>query len=666
MLFNDPALQALKQKFDNEKVKKEGFVKSTDKGYGFLETQDKESYFITPNDMRSLMHGDKISAIIETDSKSKKSHAVPEKVIEPVLKRFVARASFNQGRFFVNVDSPTIKNFIICDDKRTDKSQKIEQGDWLICTLESHALEKKTFKCNCIEYITNANDPKAPWSVSLRRLDLPLKEPDAVDDLIFNPLEADRVDLTHLPFVTIDSEKTKDMDDALYIERDGDGYILYVAIADPTAYIKEDSVLDKESATRAFSIYLPGRDIPMLPRILSEDLCSLKENEQRATIVSKIYINADGSIDTDKSQFMLAKIQSHAKLAYNLVSDFIEKNDTSVFNPSALIKDLLNVFVDFTKARDNFRHTHSAPFKNRPDYDFVLTDDGALDHIEVNFRRIANQIVEEAMISANIVAGTMLAKNLGTGIFNTHAGLDMSLKKEILELLEQEGVEGFTLDELQTIEGFSALRRYAIDHNNEYLDSRIRRLQQYSQITNKPGAHYALGVDYYATWTSPIRKFGDMINHRLIKSLLLKSEHPKMPDDATLTSMNLARRQNRMAERDVKDWLYVDYLYKDFKEGTIFKAEVLDIMRSGVRATLIDNGAFIFIPASTFSKEKDALEFKGTTGQIMANGEVALKLGDIIDIKIIDINKGTRSIVGAPTVGLKGVILPDLKKNGRR
>ena len=664
MLLDDPALRALKQKFDSEKVKKEGIVKSTDRGFGFLETSDRESFFITPNNMRSLMHGDKISAVIETDDKGK-SQAVPEKLVEPVLKRFVGRASFNQGKMYVTVDSPTIKNFIVCEDKRKNKNQKIEHGDWLICSLTSHAMEKKGFKAIVKEFITTADDPKAPWTVSLRRLDLPLYAPESDKEFTFNANELEREDLTALPFVTIDSEKTLDMDDALYIQKDGDNFILYVAIADPTAYIAEDSELDKESARRAFSIYLPGRDIPMLPRALSEDLCSLKYNEVRAAIVAKIPVTADGTIECEKTVFSLANIKSQGKLIYNYVSDYIENGDSSRFNPDPTIKAVLDSLIEFTKARDSYRSTHCATFKNRPDYDFVLTEDGALDHIEVNTRRIANQIVEESMITANIAAGTILAQTLGSGIFNIHKGFDFSYKKEIAELLEQEHVPDLTLQDLETIEGFSALRRFAMEHNNNYLDGRIRRLQEYSQISNKPGPHFALGTQFYATWTSPIRKYGDMINHRLIKSILLKSEHPKMPDENTLSSMNMARRLNRSAERDVKDWLYVDYLYNDFKNGTAFKAEVIDIMRSGVRATLIDNGAFIFIPASTFATAKDDVEFKSAIGVITAHGNVALKLGDTIDIKIIDINKATRSIVGAPLVGLQGVVLPDPTQNGR-
>ena len=142
--------------------------------------------------------------MIETDDKGK-SQAVPEKLVEPVLKRFVGRASFNQGKMYVTVDSPTIKNFIVCEDKRKNKNQKIEHGDWLICSLTSHAMEKKGFKAIVKEFITTADDPKAPWTVSLRRLDLPLYAPESDKEFTFNANELEVS--TASPFVTIDSEK---------------------------------------------------------------------------------------------------------------------------------------------------------------------------------------------------------------------------------------------------------------------------------------------------------------------------------------------------------------------------------------------------------------------------------------------------------------------------
>ena len=167
------------------------------------------------------------------------------------------------------------------------------------------------------ELICRQDDLKAPWSVSLRRYDLPLTEP---CDQEFSFLESayDRCDLTNLDFVTIDSEHTEDMDDALYIEKNEQGFVLYVAIADPTGYISEDSELNTKAANRAFSIYLPGRDIPMLPRVLSDDLCSLREGKSRPTIVGAIHCDLDGKIDFSATKFMLANIVSR-------VSSFITR-----------------------------------------------------------------------------------------------------------------------------------------------------------------------------------------------------------------------------------------------------------------------------------------------------------------------------------------------------
>ena len=658
MLFDDPALRQLKQKFNQEKIRKEGTVRSTDRGFGFLEASDKESYFITPNNMRSVMHGDRISAVIESDDKGKQQ-AVPEKVITPVLSRFVGRVKLNKNKIQVIPDLPNVSLPIFTVDKRQDQSIALKNGDWVICNLVKHALKDGNFKAELIERITDAKDPKVPWTVVLRGLDLPL-EPPSFHEFVNNEADLLREDLTAIPFVTIDSAKTKDMDDALYIEKNSDNsFKLYVAIADPTAYISEDSPLNKIAASRAFSIYLPGRDIPMLPRELSDDLCSLKENEERQALVGIIPILSDGTVDSLNTEFKLAKIKSHGKLVYNYVSDFLEKGSSDNFAPSDEIKDILNKFVEFTKLRDNYRSTHAASFKNRPDYDFVLTEDGALDHIEVNYRRIANQIVEEAMISANIAAGDILAAKFNSGVFNSHKGFDLSATNEILSLLESEGFKGADAQNLNDMQEFSSIRRYANEMESGYLDARIRKLQEYSQISITPAPHFALGVNNYATWTSPIRKYGDMVNHRLLKALILHSEHPTLPDDATLQTMNQARRINRMAERDVKDWLYVDYLEGDIAKKTEFTGEIFDVVRGGLRVSLKENGAMIFIPVSLIADIKSDVDFDGQNGIVFVSGKPAWRLSDEIKVRILAVNKETRSIVGAPTVGLPGVVLPN-------
>ena len=654
MLFDDPALRQLKNTFEKEKVRKEGYIKTTDRAFGFLEV-DRDSYFIAPNDMKNVVNGDKVVAIIEKDGD--KSKAIPEKLVEAYLTRFVAKVLFISGKLFIIPDHPNINIKIAADDRRKDQSVKLNNGDWVICNLKAHALQKKEFRATLDELICKNDDPKTPWLVSLRKYDLPTHEPED-SEFEFKEKDLPREDMTAIPFVTIDSEHTEDMDDALYIEENEESYKLYVAIADPTGYIEQNTPENESASHRAFSIYLPGRDIPMLPRILSQNLCSLRENELRPALVGIMTVAKDGTLLAERTEFKLANIKSHGKLAYNKVSDFFEKVEGADYVPTDEIREILEKLIRFTECRDKYRATHAATFKNKPDYDFVLKEDGSLDHIEVNFRRIANRIVEESMIVANIAAGNFLAQKLNSGIFNLHKGFDMQKKKDLIELLKKENCP-FNEEKLGELEEYNAIRRFAIENNNDYLDSRIRKLQEFSEISIKPGPHYALGVYNYATWTSPIRKYGDMVNHRLLKSMIEHKEQITMPDENLLKIMNEARRTNRMAERDVKDWLYVEFLEPEIEKKTRFEASIFEVSRGGFKAILEANGAMVFVPFSMMSDDKDALTLLGDTGEIYVNQNLVYRLGDKIALKVVEINKKTRSIIAAPCESVGGLMLPD-------
>lgn len=663
MLFDNPALQTLKQGFNAEKVKKEGIVRGTERGFGFLEVAgDKNSYFIAPQSMKNVLSGDRIVAVITEDKEKNKFQATPESLIETSLKdKFVGRICFVNNKLNIVADNPSLKQTFIADDHRPQRTHKLIEGDWVQCVLNKHALSDGSFRVTIVDDIADRNDPKTPWIVSLRSLNLPLEAPASQEEYPFLEENLPREDLTHLPFVTIDSEKTEDMDDALYIEKVEDGYDLYIAIADPTGYIDEKSDLNEEASKRAFSIYLPGRNIPMLPRKMSDDLCSLREGENRPALVGIIHILPDGDIATEDIVFKLATIKSHGKLIYNYVSDYLENGDTSNFNPNETIQGVLRDLVEMTKLRDHYRSTVTASFRARPDYEFVLSEDGSLDHIEVNHRRIANQIVEESMIAANVACGDFLAEHLNTGIFNSHAGFTLETIDDVVELLHNNGFD-ITAKELETIPGFCAARRFANSLPSTYLDNMLRRFQEYSQMTINPAPHYALGVENYATWTSPIRKYGDMINHRLIKFVICEQEHPTMPDDTLLTIMNQARRTNRLAERLVREWLYIDYLADDLTKGTVFNAEVFDIVRGGIRVSLLENGASVFIPMSLFSAERDKLEFSLTSGEVLYNDEPVLRLGDSIDVRLVNIDRENRSIIGTPVSLPADLPLPNIEE----
>ena len=620
---------------------KEGFVKATEKTFGFLEVDTRESYFIAPPYMKKLLPGDKILARITEIAG--RSQACPVELIEPSLTRFVGKVSLANGRISVIPDRPSFKNYMRAKNHVTGRILK--DGDWVVANLTEHAMNSRngehTIEIN--EYITAGNDPEAPWWVVLKETDLPNSAPEDSIDYVFHDADIKRKDYTNIPFVTIDSAKTKDMDDAVYVKKDDSGYLLYVAIADPTGYISENDALNEEAARRSFSIYLPGRDIPMLPRTLSENLCSLWNDEIRHALVGVFRINADGSLGDDIT-FELADIRSRGKLAYDDVSDYLEGKETD-FKPSSEISEVLRLLEGFQNIRCEFRSTHASVFKDRPDYDFILDEKGALMEIKPSFRRIANKIIEEAMIAANACAGTFLAKNCGTAIFNVHPGFDAEKIKEIEALLKDTEAPVKEAEQLLTMDGFSTLKRWLDTEENVYLDARLRKFYSYASMSLTPGPHFGMGLDYYATWTSPIRKYGDMINHRLIKYCILKSAHPVVPDENVLSSMNVAKKQNRMAERGVKDWLYVEYLRQFIDKKTEFQGEIFDISRGGIRVRIYENGASAFIPSSVICDDRLRVDGDSQTGRFYIDKKKVFELGQFIAVRVKEVNADTRSVI---------------------
>ncbi len=647
MYFDNAVLQQLKTSRKNNKESKEikeikeGIVRANDKGFGFLEVDNKESFFIIPNNMKKLLSGDMIEA--EIIVQNGRTQAVPLKLITPALTRFVGRVTYVNNKLYITPDIPTIKFDIRAKSALKTKGQRLASGDWVVAHLSEHAMNNGEHIADITEVITTAKDPKIPWLVSLAALELPHEPPCSAEPFTYHDEELPHTDLTALPFVTIDSAKTKDMDDALCIEPNGDGWKLLVAIADPTGYITEDNQLDQAAAKRAFSIYLPGKDIPMLPRELSDDLCSLKEGEVRNTLVGTIFINSDGSI-ADEAKFELAQIKSQGKLIYDKVSDLLEGQATD-FAPNEVVLQQIKMLEQFCLARSDYRSKHANIFKEHPEYEFVLDDNGALQEIKLVTRRIANRIVEEAMIVANTCAGKFLAQHYNTGIFNSHLGFDEEKLNDVIDLLKTYNCPYLDPNKIKTMEGFNELKRWTNQLDDEYLDLRLRKLQAYALITTQPMPHYGLGLDYYATWTSPIRKYGDMINHRLIKAYLAKLQHPKMPNDDTIESMNQAKKINRIAERKVRDWLYVDYLFPAMKAKTVFEGQIIDIGRGGLRITLLENGAMGFMPCSFMCEDRKAIDNDVNNGIIKVHGIEQYRLGQTIKVTIQDINAQTRSIV---------------------
>ncbi|MEK0168951.1 exoribonuclease II [Pseudescherichia vulneris] len=642
MFQDNPLLAQLKQQLHSQTPRAEGVVKGTEKGFGFLEVDGQKSYFIPPPQMKKVMHGDRVIAVIHSD-KDRES-AEPEELVEQFLSRFVGKVHRKDDRLSIVPDHPLLKEAIPCRAMR-GVEHDFKEGDWAVAEMRRHPLKgDRGFYAELTQFITFGDDHFVPWWVTLARHNLEKEAPNGVaTDMLDEGLE--RVDLTALDFVTIDSASTEDMDDALFVETLADDKLqLTVAIADPTAWIAEGSKLDDSAKVRAFTNYLPGFNIPMLPRELSDDLCSLRPQEVRPVLACRMIIAADGTIEEDIT-FFAATIESKAKLVYDEVSDWLEGN-AGWQPPSEAIANQIRLLHRVCLSRSEWRTQHALVFKDRPDYRFVLGEKGEVLDIVAEPRRIANRIVEESMISANICAARVLRAKLGFGIYNIHLGIDPANGEALAALLKTHGMH-VDAEEVLTLEGFCKLRRELDAQPSGFLDSRIRRFQSFAEISTEPGPHFGLGLDAYATWTSPIRKYGDMINHRLLKAIIKNETIARPQDDATV-QMAERRRLNRMAERDVGDWLYARFLKDKAGTDTRFAAEIIDISRGGMRVRLVDNGAVAFIPAPFLHAVRDEMVCSQESGTVTIKGETVYKVSDVIDVTIAEVRMETRSVIARP------------------
>ncbi|WP_343188853.1 exoribonuclease II [Buchnera aphidicola (Neophyllaphis varicolor)] len=648
MFQNNDVLIELKKKLNSRLPRVEGIVKSNEKGFGFLEIDHKKSYFIPPGKMNKIMHGDKI--IAKLDYVNNREVAIPEKLIEPILTRFIGQVKKKEKKIFIIPDYPFFKKFIPCSIE-DGINHKLKDYDWVVAHLIHHKLNNYCdFYAKITEFIISNNDYLVPWFVTLSKYNLQKYEPkikikqNLIDENCY------RKDLTSLDFITIDNFNTQDIDDALFAKKVSEDIIcLTVAIADPTSYFNSGSEIDLIAMDRSFTNYLPGFNIPMLPRYLSEDLCSLKPKVRRPVIACEIYIQSNGNIIKDKTKFFLAWIKSKLKLSYEIVANYITNKSNTYINSNIINQiELLNIVCN---RRLKWRKKYALVFQNNPEYYFQIGEKYEVKNIIIEHRNIAHQIVEEAMISANICAAHILSNKLKFGIYNTHIGFDSLNAENVIKILDKYSIKyekgDFSKSLITTLKGFKLLRNVLDKISNKYINNKIKKLQSFVEISLTPKPHFALGLESYATWTSPIRKYTDIINHRLIKSIINKEKINK-PKKNILLKIIDSKRKNRLSERDVTDWLYTIFLQKIRFDKEIFIAEIVDIYRGGVRVRLLKFGAYAFIPAPFIHKIRNELICNKEDGTVKINNILIYSIGDEIKVKIIEIKTNTRSVIVKP------------------
>jgi VacB/RNase II family 3'-5' exoribonuclease len=575
-MLNDSALSQLKQikqQIEDKKEHVEGQVKGTRHRFGFLVLDDGREIYISPDEMLKVLPGDTVKAEVISDGKSKPSASI-EAIKSSTLHKFTGRYIVKGKGHFIEPDVSQFSRWIFIPPSARKKA---EHNQLIQCEITRHPYPHTKPQAKVISVIGSLGQAGIEADYMMVKYGLNNDWPKNWEDtLCSDTSEGKREDLTKLSFITIDGEQTLDMDDALFAESCGDGWALFIAIADPTTIIPQGSALALEAKNRGASLYFPDRTIPMLPEKLSIDRCALSPEKTRPALVCKLSVSANGIVKD--YTITEALIQSKAKLSYQAVADHCNKTDNTIAFP-----EVIQQLVDVSSALRIRRGEDHLLIDDRPDYQPTLDEQGKIQSITVMQKTIAHRIVEESMVAANRCAADILGEE---GIFISHPGFRKERSPDVIKLAdEQLGIQNI---DHQSFDGYIQLMK-SIDNKKTELPLRsvLSRMLSRSELSNKVLPHYGMGLKKYTTFTSPLRKYSDFLVHRLIKAKL-HSEPSSTPDQETLNTLQQKLLMLRNAQSEVRKWLHCQYLQP--RQGTQMEGVIAQINSRGFTVRLIENG----------------------------------------------------------------------------
>ena len=462
-----------------------------------------------------------------------------------------------------------------------------------------------------------------------------------VKNLNLNTNDHPRKDLTKVPFVTIDGADAKDFDDAVFCNLNDSGFLLNVAIADVAELVNEDSYLDQEAKKRGTSIYFPSKVIPMLPEKISNNLCSLVPDEIRNVLVSEINFSLDGSIKSYK--FFQAKIVSHKRMTYAEVEEYVKNNNSNVSKKIKTSLDALNLLTKNLLVKRSQRKALEIE-GNEPILN--IDEDGKVSSIDLPRRLYAHQMIEESMLAANVCAANFMHKHYKFGVYRVHEKPE-ELKLESLKSFFS--LKGFSSQNKDTPLALinKCLQFSSKNKLNKVLQTVVLQSLKRAEYSIKEIGHFGLQLDRYSHFTSPIRRYPDLMAHRLIKNIINKGNLDINKDkiEEICGEMSELERNAEKSSRQVVQQMICHHLKKYI--GHEFSSTVTGITDFGLFAE-IDNfyvSGLIHVadlPGDRYFYDKDANLLKGKrTGRVY-------RLGQDIKIKIMNVLPSERKITLIP------------------
>ncbi|MFP8966369.1 ribonuclease R [Pokkaliibacter sp. CJK22405] len=627
-------------------------------GFGFVVPDDGSSdLYVHERQMRSVFDGDRVLVRIRGEDYKGRREADIVEVTERRFERLVGRYFEEYGNAFVTPDNSKISQDIMI---KADGSVRAHQGQVVLVEIDEYPSKRSHAVGRIIEILGDHLAPGIETQVAIHNYGIPHQWPEEVtaemDKLSEEVSEADkegRVDLRHLPLVTIDGEDARDFDDAVYAERKkSGGWRLFVAIADVSHYIRPGTSLDEEAQRRGNSTYFPGQVVPMLPEKISNGLCSLNPQVDRLAMVCEATVSERGSISGYK--FYEGVFQSQARLTYSKVSQILEKPDSEEGQElrqryKALVKPLETLF-DLYHAFRQARAERGAIDFETTETRIVFGEGRKIDQVVPVIRNEAHKLIEECMLCANVCAARFLEKAKVPALYRIHEGPKSERLEKLRSFLSPLGLNMGGGDKPQPAD-YQALMA-SIENRPDFSVIQTMMLRSMSQAVYSPAneGHFGLGFKAYTHFTSPIRRYPDLLVHRAIRALLRRENDSSSlkgyPYDLNAMvafgeSCSSTERRSDEASRDVVAWLKCEYM--SHRVGEEYDGVITAVTNFGVFVELADvyvEGLIHVsgLPGDYYHFDAAFQRLKGErTGQ-------SFRLGDSVRVRVSRVDLDERKI----------------------
>lgn len=487
------------------------------------------------------------------------------------------------------------------------------------------------------EVFGHVSDPRAASLLSIYAHDIPVEFPETAIEQAksYTPKEGPREDLTTTPLITIDPADARDHDDAVWAEKLDDGWKVIVAIADVAAYVTENSALDKEAVTRGNSTYFPDRVVPMLPFELSADACSLRENETRRCLAVEMEFDKSGR--KRKHRFIRGLMKSHAKLSYEEAQAAIDGDGKG--RAAEILEDVLKPLWGAYDALTKSREKRSPLDLDLPERRIQFSEAGEIEGITTKIRLDAHKLIEEMMIQANVCAAESLEAASVPLIYRVHdtpSDAKIAAFAEFLKTLDKK----WPMGERPQPQRFNKLLSDVADTEiNLMVTQMVLRTQAQAIYSPENLGHFGLNLKNYAHFTSPIRRYADLVVHRsLISALDLGpdgiSDASKKTLHETAQHISNTERRSMAAERDATDRYLAIYLAD--REGVDFEGRIAGLNSKGLFVQLADTGADGFIPISSISEDYWIVDDSAMEIYSRSSGDT-YSLGQIVRVRLKEV-----------------------------